>query len=154
MADPTPDPVVLTPEQRRRNWYMVFGAFTVLPVILTLVAVAQRSGPPMDEPGTIKTVFYVIGVMGAIAGAVAAKSLDPPESGFEQKRSENQRLRFMTLSVIPLALAEMATLMGFIGKMSGTFESIEVISMVALNLAVNFLFVLPRGLVFWKSQVR
>lgn len=138
---------------RRLTWFVIFGSLASSVILYRVVIALSGPRPMTPAPSTLRTVFYVVAVLGLLASIAWTRSrLEPPGDSPGDLPSGTPRPsmeRFMTASVIAMTLAETSAVLGFALVFMGLGTAAEYLSFGAGTFLVLALVILPRGLRYW-----
>lgn len=144
-----------TPWQTRRMvWFVIFGGMATSVILYRVVLGLLGPQPAPPDASTLRTVFYVAAAL-TLLGSIAwtRRRLEPPADTESMPSSSPQPPipQFMTASVVAMALAEAASVLGFVLVCSGAGAAAEYLAFGAGTFLVLALVILPRGLRYWGA---
>lgn len=147
---------VPTPSQYRKNWFIILGALTVVPVAYAVLArmIAPRI-PPSPTVTTLRYVFMgVAGVQFLVGAFLLLRARVPAFLGAAETTPPAEALaapaQFLARSVVGMALFEAVGVYGFLLVFLGNDPG-ECLVWSAVSLIGMLGVALPMGAAYWRD---
>jgi hypothetical protein len=138
---------------RRLTWFTVFGGMAASVIFYRIVMALIPPQTLAANGSTIRIAFYILAPLSLILSIVWTRTrLEPAaDSSGSTEPPQPPPERFLGLSIIAMAQAEMSAIMGFVLYFMGAIAPAEYLAFGAGTFLVLALVILPRGLAYWGA---